>query len=345
MPQVVRCPRCGGLSRVADEVLGVTVACPTCDAEFVAQVLAQPVQTLPAPPSRAERNPTLPVVPTVRPRDAEPGDEVDDVPPRRPVSGAIGLALLPLGIPLAWLVAPLLGLGKPIFSFAAPVSLALGLLGLGLGIAYCYGWSVGARLRAVSAIVAAGYAIGLVLLLANAEWAVALRRNLPAPANGPLKTFVAPGKAYSVALPGVPEPAAVGPIPGWELVAFRAGPRDDRRDTFLQLVYESAHGNPPVGIRFDDAAEFYAATSAALAESTGGTVTADAPVEWKTRAGNYTFGDFTVTLPDGARRRAVRVVHDERRGGVFYLAVEGAFLPDDLREVREYFLSLSIPAK
>ena len=344
MPHAVRCPSCGGLSRVADDALGLAVACPHCGAHSVAG---------PAPPvviPRAPRNPTLPTIPTVSPRrKTEPEfapDQTEERAARRPVAGAVGLALLPLGIPLAWLVAPLLGLGRPIFSFAAPVALALGLVGLGLGVAHCYGWSVAARLRTVVVLVVVGYAIGLVLFLVNTEWAVAVRRNLPAPAGEPLVKFTALKGTYSVTVPGRPEQAPLSPITGWELDAYRAGPRDDRRDTFLQLVYEFASGFPPTDIRFEKAEAFYPAVRSALAESTGGEVTAKPFVEWKSEAGGrYTRADFAVALPDGARRRVVRVIHDERRGGVFYLAVEGAFLPDDLREVRAFFRSLQIPAK
>lgn len=337
MPEVVRCPRCGGLSRVQDGALGLTVACPRCHGEFVAE------PDRPAAP-RVVRNPTVAVIPTVQPRRHDPED---DAPPRRkPVSAVIGVALVPMGIPLAWLVAPPLGLGKPIFSFAAPVSLALGLLGLGFGVAYCYGWSAAARVRAIAAIVSVGYFLGLALFLANAEWAVAVRRNLPAPA-APVVRFTAPGAAYSVSVPGTPEEMPLSPLAGWDLTAFRAGPRDDRRDTFLQLVYEFAHGRPPGELRLRSTGdgEFFDAVGAALRDSTGGEVTADPLVEWRTDKGVLTLGDFAVALPDGARRRAVRVVRDRRAERVYYLAVEGAFLPGDLSEVQTFFRSFMVPAK
>ena len=343
MPHAVRCPSCGGLSRVADDALGLAVECPACAAEFVAD-RAEPT-TFGGPP----RNPTLPVVPVVRPRDrfADPDGEEPELAPRRPVPGAVGLALLPLAVPLAWLVAPLLNLGKPIFSFAAPVSLALGSVGLGLGLAHCYGWSAGARLRAVVATVALSYALGLVLFLVNADWAVAVRRALPAPA-APLYKFTAPERLYSVTVPGRPEPVEGSPLDGWDLTAYRSGPPAERRDTFLQLVYEFAHGRPPAGElrRFTTTDRaFFDAVKAALAEATGGEVRAEPLVDWRTPAGSLTQGDFAVALPDGARRRVVRVVRDAAARRVYYFAVEGAFLPDDLGAVRSFFKSLEIPAK
>ena len=339
MPVVVRCPRCDGLSRVEDSALGLAVACPRCAGEFVAE------PDRPAPP-RPSRNPTVPIIPTVQPRRRDADLDEMPSPPRKPVSAVIGIALVPMGIPLAWLIAPLLGLGKPIFSFAAPVSLALGLFGLGVGIAYCFGWSAVARVRAIIGIVLVGYILGLALFLANADWAVAVRRNLPAP-GAPRVSFTAPGAAYSVKVPGTPEELPVSPLAGWDLAAFRTGPRDDRRDGFLQLVYEFAHGRPPgeLRLRSTDDDEFFDAIQTTLRDSTGGEVTADPLVDWRTDKGMLTIGDFAVALPDGARRRAVRVVRDRRAERVYYLAVEGAFLPRDLNAVQLFFNSLSIPAK
>ena len=69
----------------------------------------------------------------------------------------IAVALLPLGVPLLWLTASLLAGKQPVFSFVAPVAMALGAGGLCAGIASVHIWGFAARIRAMLAVVVLGY--------------------------------------------------------------------------------------------------------------------------------------------------------------------------------------------
>src|SRR5437868_6556288 len=88
------------------------------------------------------------------------------------------IAKCPLGIPLLWLVGPLLTGHHPVFSFAAPVALALGLGGLTLGIGFAHGWTPGTRLRAVVMVIVIGYFVGAFLFFLKKEWAEGVRRHM-----------------------------------------------------------------------------------------------------------------------------------------------------------------------
>lgn len=346
MIHAVRCPRCQSLARVGEDVLGRTVACPACGAVFAAT----------ADPSIApgrdgpRRNPTLPTsapsadtIPTVprydRSRFDEPAD--DDAPVRPSPHGVIGLALLPLGIPLAWLVVPLVGGREPIFSFAAPVALAAGLVGLGLGVGYAANWSAGTRVRGVFALVLVGYTLGGFLLFMKKEWAVAIRRHLPD--NREFRPFTEPDKrAYRVNVPGDPGKLVGSPLPGWPLAGFRVTTGVDQNPASFD-TYEFAHGKPAdaVDLKSVDDADWFALARQALTEATGGTVRAETEFRQGDRV-KYPGREYVLDLPDGTTGRVVRVIRDKAKTRAFYLAVEGAFLSADRPGVKKFFGSFVI---
>jgi hypothetical protein len=254
-----------------------------------------------------------------------------------PPPALVGLVLLPLGIPLLWLAAPALTGVEPIFSFAAPVALAVGLCGLGLGVAFAHGWSETTRVKAVLGLVLVGYFTGGFLYFLKKEWAEAVRRHV---GPGELKwhEFRPPhdAKAYQVKLPGKEKALAEhAALPGWGLKAYRFA--QDAK-TALGLVYEVAHGVPPADVAGKDLSDddWFGKAREAVCRGCEGEVSQERPVENKGHRGR----EYVLTLPDGATNRIVRVFRAGDRA--FYLSVEGAFVPDDARYVREFFDSFLI---
>src|SRR4051812_9876374 len=131
MGVAVRCRGCRGASQVGVDALGMLVMCPMCREPFLALEEAVPVGRSAAPPrSRPE-----PVPQQSRPRTlAEPvrdhtlGEAHGSPIPANgglPVSVLFGFALLPLAIPLLWLIGPQLLSKPPALTLAAPISLAV----------------------------------------------------------------------------------------------------------------------------------------------------------------------------------------------------------------------------
>ncbi len=344
MTHAVRCPRCRNLSRVGADALGRLVACPHCGDPFPA---APDPAFAPDPPIARRAAP--------RPRPAPPADDGPTVGPHAdhaaapehgpphagPPPALIGLVLLPLGIPLLWLAAPALTGVEPIFSFAAPVALAVGLCGLGLGVAFAHGWSEATRVKAVLGLVMVGYFTGGFLYFLKKEWAEAVRRHV---GPGELKwhEFKPPhdAKAYTVKLPGkVTALEEHKALPGWGLRAYRFA--RDAQNAF-GVVYEVAHGVPPADVAGKDLSDddwFDKAREAVCRGCDGGEVTRERPVHNNHHPGR----EYVLTLPDGATNRIVRVFRAGDRA--FYLAVEGAFVPDDAGYVRTFFDSFRIEPK
>ena len=294
MAQAVQCPRCNGWSRVGDSALGATVACPHCARPFTARAADAPAT---APTAR-------PAV-TVFPRP----DEDDD--PHAPADGVdhsarpvlVGLSLVPVAIPLIWLLLPVVIATRPIFSFALPTAIAVGVTGLCLGVAYAAHWTTATRLRAVVMLVALGYGSAAFLYFLKKEWVQAARKQFDPAVKW--RDFEPPDRAYKVPMPGLPAASEASPLPGWPLKSYRlaAGPKND---PVLGVAYEVAHGPAPDAVkpRATPDEAWFAAARQALIDSTGGEVTAEAVVSQQ----DYPAREYTLTMPDGATTRFARVV-------------------------------------
>ncbi|MFO0850576.1 MAG: hypothetical protein U0871_18755 [Gemmataceae bacterium] len=324
MNYAVRCPSCREPARVGVAALGRRVACPTCGTEFVAAVT-------PAPPAFDD----IPIVPPA----ADPFDPGHDVPPATSLTPTLlGLALLPLGIPMLWVAGPVLTGKQPIFSFAAPVAVALGLCGLGVGVGLAYGWGHATRVRAVLALALVGYFTGGFLYFIKKEWAEAVRRDLnPGPARW--EPFRPPGAGCRVELPGRAVKADISPLPGWPLTAYRCQPPGKKNDEWA-IGYQVAHGPTPAGLPADDWTTV--AREAVLKAADGADLTAERAVKDTVVGDARCDGhEFRLTLADGATNRIVRVLRHKTRPVVYYLAVEGTFLPADAEYVRRFFESFA----
>ena len=171
MPHVnitIRCPSCRGLSAVSPTVIGSPVECPYCAATFAA------VPDVPVAKPLATKN--IPVVfSPKKPVDVEidSGHSL----PETDRAVAFAAALLPLGIPLAWVALIAFGKWEPLFTPGVPIGLGIGATLLALGAAMTRDWSNGTRLKAAFAIVLLAYGVGAGLFFLKKEWAETVRKQ------------------------------------------------------------------------------------------------------------------------------------------------------------------------
>ena len=128
----------------------------------------------------------------------------------------------------------------PVFSYALPVAIAIGVSGLCLGVAFTQDWVYPTRVKGVLALVLLGYAAAAFLFFVQKDWLEAARKRISRDVRW--QKFEPDDKAFEMRVPGKarPDPAAE-PVPGWELRAFRCvDPKDRNTD-----VYVVAYGPPP----------------------------------------------------------------------------------------------------
>ncbi len=342
MSHAVRCPSCRNLSRVGADALGRLVACPHCNRPFPAVPdgeFTSPASSLPARKSTVARRARIAPVVASPVQDDSAALGLDGHAHHGPAPGLVGLVLLPLGIPLLWLVGPALTGIDPIFSFAAPVALAVGLCGLGLGVTLAHGWTLATRVKAVLALVLVGYFAGGFLYFLKKEWAEAIRRHV-GPGDLKWRPFKPPHdpRAYRVNLPGKAKEAEGDRLmPGWGLRAYRFDPDPNARAA-LDVAYEVGHGTPPTDVAGPrlGSDEWFARAREAVCRGCEGQVAQEREVRHKAFPGR----EYVVVLPDGATNRIVRVYRAGDRA--VCLCVEGAFVPGDARYVEKFFNSLWI---
>lgn len=326
MTVVVRCPSCVQLSRVPVDAVGLTVACPRCPAQFVAAPDAPPK---PEPiPTVHRRQPLPPPPPPAR----TPPDLFDDDPPVvRPhaAGGApVALAMLPLGIPLLWLI--LAVVARPsVFTFAAPVAIAVSVVALGLGLAGVRRWSAAVRVRALLALVALAYLAAGVLYFTPLEWLEGMRAVVPRRQNW--REYKPDDRTFRVRLPGVPVPTA-SPLTDWNLTAVRVTDPKKPIDVFVV-----AHGEPPRDMPAKAADEVWFARVRQALEAAGGTLVREQPIV----VGAAQARDYEFQLPgDATAKRVVRVV---RAGGrVYYLGVDSPWVTLEALDVQQFWESFRL---
>jgi hypothetical protein len=318
----VRCSSCDGVSAVGREAVGRAVACPFCGDEFVAIPEVRAVRPLPVVPV-AKRSPVRAEI------DPEATLETGEG-----IPFLVGLALLPLGVPIVWVLLMSGGRFEPIFTATVPIALGLGATGLGIGAALTKDWSAGRKLKSVLAIALVAYVAGGALFVMKREWGEALRKRIGADEfnwqdydAGPFAVKVPP----KLRKEKDPEPL----LPAWNLYAVRFGnPMQPASD-----CYRIAHGAEPAEFaRLADAEWFESAVKQLATEETGPPVRTT-PVESRGFPGI----ESSFQLADGATTLTVRLY---RVGpAVILLAVEGPLLPADAKDVQTFFRKLYIKAR
>ncbi len=342
MAVVVRCTGCDGLARVGPEAVGLLVVCPRCGDPFLADPVpepAAPVLSPPAPPpprpSRAE--PVAPPRPRPRRRPPEPPpEEVHDHPPPSaggvPFSVIIGLALLPLSIPLLWLIGPVAVGHTPALTLATPVSLAVSAAVLCLAVAYTVDWAPVTRIKGVLTLVGLAYFAGLSLYFLKQEAAEWAQQRLGA--DQEWHEFTPPGGGYEVRLPGEPTPTPAGPVPALKLTYFRASVKEFGRSVVFTVGAGPDHDR--------DAAdgEWFTAVEQSLRDAGPGGVML--PGRALTDAVRLPNREWEAKLRKGAETRLVRVYRDRANGRVYLLSAEGPRLDAADDEARQFFGSFAV---
>jgi len=348
---VVRCAGCRQLSRVAAEAVGLEVVCPRCAVTFVARPESAPDD----PPFVRRTDPTQ--VPVVHPRTtkpinwdappAPPEPEVERIPP---TGGLIAIALLPFGIPLLWLLASAVINRPVVMSFAVPVALAVGVTGLGFGIAYVTRWSVATRVKALVVLLLVAYLAAGFLFVVKKEWLQSLRRAFPRGENDWQKFPIEPTKkppliGYSVEFPAGEEVREVRPpFPGeWKAFECKDAKQTDN--------YATAVGRlPGIKLGMEDDPWFKAMGEAIRAAAPARAAEPkETPVSLRDRAvidppPPIPGREFHFTRPDDILwHRVVRVyrVKDD----AIIMAVEGPNLTPDAADVVHFLESVRVPVK
>ena len=323
MSVIVRCPVCSQRSRVSESALGLIVACPRCPHQFLAQSDEELVIVPDAPvptvhPRRRIEPPRTPAHPVVDEHHIHTG----------PNAFLISVALLPLGIPLMWLLVGAVTGRETVLSFAAPLALAVGVCGLCAGIALTH-WGTPARIRAMLAVVLLAYLASGALYFVKPGWLEEVRKNF---GRGELawRDFLPPDKAYQVKFPGPPKELESSPVEGWPLKAFRfADPKRAGSDVFV-----SAHGTAPKDFPKDGPEDaWFQKAKVALLQTTGAALVKDEPV----RGLGFEAREYELQFPDDQIKRVVRIVRV--KSSVFYLSVDGPFLTGDTPDVKEFMRS------
>jgi len=350
---VVRCAGCRQLSRVASEAVGLEVVCPRCAVTFVARPEVPPDD----PPVVRRTDPAR--VPVVRPRqakpinwDAPPAPPEPDAERTPPTGGLVALALLPFGIPLLWLLASALVPRPVVLSFAVPVAVAVGVTGLGFGIAYVGRWSVATRAKALLALLLAAYLTAGLLFVVKKEWLQSLRRAFPRGEHEWRKFPIEPTEkppliGYSVLFPAGEEVKEIpSPFPG-EWKAFEC------KDSKQPDEYATAVGKLPGVAVWAADDPWFAAMGKAIraAASPRATAPEEKPVELRDRTvvkqnapPPIPGREFHFTTPDDILwHRVVRVYRV--KDCAIVLAVEGPNLTPDAADVVRFLESVRVPVK
>lgn len=339
---VVRCPSCEQPSRVPITALGLVVACPRCRHQFVAVALTPTVPpTAPVRPISAVPREDIPVVhrtrrrPATPPttREAPPPVPVDDhdvptVHPQQTLGGPIALALLPLGVPLLWLVLTL-AVGESRFTFMAAVAIAVGMVGLGLGLATIKRWSAGLRVRLLIAHLVLTYSAAALFYFAPADWLERVR-EVAAVTGLVWREFRPEDKTFHLLVPGEPQESA-GPVPEWKLTARQFV--DPKQAVDLYVV---AYGDPPTGFGKkvpDD--DWFGGVRDAIGRACDGEVAEERVVT----VAHGRAREYVLHLPAG-KQRVVRVVRTDAK--VYYLGVEGPYVSADRADVQRYMGSFKL---
>jgi hypothetical protein len=334
MSAIVRCSACHQRSRVAVESLGLLVACPRCGNQFVAESDEELIILPDAP------------VATVHPRRRSdtprpPLPEPDDHPhPHHagPNGLLISVALLPLGIPLLWLLVSAVTGRETVLSYAAPLAIAVGICGLCAGIALTH-WTTAARIRAMLALVMLAYLVSGALYFLKQNWLVEARKNFTR-GDGEWREFRPPDKAYTVEFPGVPKEMPTSPVEEWSLKAYQfADPKRAGSDVFV-----SAHGSLPKDLPKDATDEVWFAKVKAALLTSGAELVREEPVRGQEIPKDTRAREYELQFPEGQIKRVVRIVRTKGRV-FFYLSVDGPFLTGDTPDVKRFLKSFTLQPK
>lgn len=339
MAVVVRCTGCRGASQVGPEAVGLMVVCPHCHEPFLAiedaPMLKPMAPPLPASPSATPVRRPARARTVAEPVHAHVSSSPHEAPlpagSGLPVSVLFGFALLPLAIPLLWLIGPILLTKPPSLTMAAPISLAISASVLCLAVVLTVDWAPMTRIKGVLILVGLSYFAGLSLYFLKKELVERIQDFLNPTERW--QDFRDPAGGYTVAVPTVPSGTGAQPLAGWNLSCHECVghpfPRPDVRYVF---------GSGPDS--HADVEKWFEAVDRALKSSAGPqSEIPDLPAEVVSFE-NLPGRQWVINLPRD-RTRVVRVFRTQAR--VYYLSVEGDDIdPDSHASVGRFFDSFRV---
>jgi hypothetical protein len=333
MAVAVRCTGCRNAAQVGDDALGMLVQCPVCQEPFLAleeaAVVRKPGAGLPSraatPPAPRKRVRAEPVHNHNAP---QPVDGPQFTSSNLPVSVLFGFALLPLAIPLLWLIGPQI-LGKPpALTLAAPAALAIAASVLCLAVVLTVDWSPLTRIKGVLILVGLSYFAGLSLYFLKKEVVERVREFFTPPDNVREQQM----DRFTVMAPESSRELKSDPLPRWKLTCREAksqllpGP---------QVTYQ--YGSGPDRQLEAERWVAEAEQSLMLAAGLGAAVMDVAEVK---SVQEHPGRQWTIRLPDGT----FQIVRLFRVGGiVYYLSASLDELDDEPPPaVKRFFESFKI---
>ncbi len=332
--ECLECPCCGGAVLMPPR-RGETVGCPHCQREFARSAARRWSGPLVATPRGEEPWWAAAEAEWSSPEPSESLPAAAGL----PMSVVIGLALLPFGVPICWLIGPPLLGQMPAVSLAVPLALAAGMSVLCLSVIYTVDWSAGTRLKGVGILVALAYFIGLTLYFTKKE---TLERLYRLGREAEWEEFRAPqGPAYSVRVPFKPQPLGPRRLALADLVLYESR---DPLDVWIGrgIHYQMGAGDPLPRRAAQDPdpgsdAWFDQARQTVLRDSSG-----DLVLEFRgIRYGPFPGRQWEIQLPDPQQRQVVRLF--VIRGKVYYLSVQGQQIAPEHQEVHRFFQSFFVP--
>jgi hypothetical protein len=320
----ILCTACRNLSEVPRQFISVEVQCPFCSEIFQ----AFPNVAMSKDQSRLKNSPA----PTVYPakKTTKPEEKFDSGHGATDLGKAaiIGLALIPLMMPLIWIGAIVLLGRDPLFTPMVPLSIGLGATAIGIGAVLTEIWKTRTKLWTVLSIVFFTYLVGLTLFYMKKEWVEAVRNKLGAD-EFDWSTYE-PGP-FRVKLPGKKKQDDNPTVPEWKLYSVI-----HTNEKATGYNFRVSHGSEPEEYsKLDDKTWLEKAGETLANEERGKPVKAtDIKVQ------GYSGREWVFSKAENASNLTIRLVRV--KSAMIMLSVDGPFLTNEAKEVQIFFKSLYI---
>lgn len=249
-----------------------------------------------------------------------------------PATVIIGLALLPYGVPIFWLLGPILTGIVPPVSIATPIALAVATSILCLSVIYTVDWSAETRLKGVFILILLSYFGGLTLFFtekATLERIYRLGKKTEWQEFEPNK-----GPVYRLKVPAAPEEIPDQPLKLAEMHCYQARVP---QDLLGWQFYVMGAGTPKPHPEIPGTPGWFEATRKTLLEDGQKILKRQFPAN----NGFLKGWEWEIELVDTGQMRVVLVYVGQ--GKVYYLAVEGERISVEHPDVQRFFRSFFIP--
>jgi ribosomal protein S27AE len=324
----IDCPVCGEGWLVASWKLGRQLSCPHCGSTYQTPVVTRTTAgTSHSGSSHVSSDLTDAF------HDFERGTQAAELPRGGglPATVIIGLALLPYGVPIFWLIGPMLTGTMPPVSIATPLALAVSVSILCLSVIYTVDWSAETRLKGVLILIVLAYFGGLVLFFtekATLERLYRLGKTTDWQEFQPDK-----GPPYRLQVPAPPQEMAEQPFQLAELTCYQVRVPQELLEWH---IYVMAAGQPKPHPETPGTQNWFnAALKTLLGE---GTILKR---QFQVDNGFLKGWEWEFQLVPSGRKRVVLLYVG--RGKVYYLAVEGKQIDAGHPDVQRFFRSFFVP--